>query len=165
MAIAEHAQISGIDTCVSSGRFDEFRLKIKTAIRKANKQDSLFANKAALDSLSISNTLIGRQKEIDQLVSYLIGHKNGFVVPLISVHGRSGSGKSTIVKAVCHNIDDVFCCFVNLGRAKTVFGATNLILSELGIQNIKHAKGLDFAIQKIQDSIEQFDKNTLFVLV
>lgn len=165
MAIAEHAQISGIDACVSSGKFDEFRLQIKTAIRRANKQDSLFANKAALDSLSISNTLIGRQKEIEQLVSYLIGHKKGFVVPVISIHGRSGSGKSTIIKAVCQNIGDVFCCFVNLRKAKTVFGATNLILSELGIQNIKHAKGLDFTIQKIQDAIEQFDKNTLFVLV
>jgi hypothetical protein len=26
MAIAEHAQISGIDMCVSSGKIDEFRL-------------------------------------------------------------------------------------------------------------------------------------------
>ena len=34
MTIAEHAQISGIDTCVSSGKFDEFRLEIKSAIRK-----------------------------------------------------------------------------------------------------------------------------------
>lgn len=34
MAILEHAQISGIDTCVSSGKFDEFRLEIKSASRK-----------------------------------------------------------------------------------------------------------------------------------
>ena len=165
MAIAEHAQISDMDMCVSSGNFDELRNKIKTTIKKVQKQDSLFANKVALDPLSTSNRIIGRQQEIEQLVTYLIGFRKGFVVPLVSIHGRSGSGKSIIIKAVCENIDDVFCCFVNLRKAKTVFGAVNLILAELGIQNIKHAKGLDFAIQQIQDTIEQLDKKNLFVLV
>jgi uridine kinase len=35
----------------------------------------------------------------------LLGYKKGHIVPFISVYGRSGSGKSTIVKYVLENID------------------------------------------------------------
>jgi len=97
----------------------------------------------------------------------LLGYKQGYVVPLISVYGRSGAGKSTVVQFVCENLD-ISYCFVNLRRAKTVFGAANLILAELGQSNLKSAQGLNLAVEKISNSIESIflkEKKKLFVLV
>ena len=89
------------------------------------------------------------------------------MVPLISVYGRSGAGKSTVVRFVCENLD-ISYFFVNLRRAKTVFGAANLILAELGQSNLKSAQGLNFAVEKISSTIESIfekEKKKLFVLV
>jgi ABC-type lipoprotein export system ATPase subunit len=50
----------------------------------------------------------------------LIGYKQGLVVPFVSINGRSGSGKSTVVKFVCENHDqDIPYAFVNLRKAST----------------------------------------------
>lgn len=98
----------------------------------------------------------------------MLGYKQGYVVPLISVYGRSGAGKSTVVRFVCENLDDISYCFVNLRRAKTVFGAANLILAELGEPNLKSAQGLNLAVEKISSAIESIfekEKKKLFVLV
>lgn len=102
-----------------------------------------------------------------ELVGFLVTYKQGFVVPFISVYGRSGSGKSTIVKFVCENLDGVSHCFVNLRKARTVFGCANLILAELGEPNLKSAQGINLAVEKIQNAIMSKligTKNKLFVL-
>lgn len=90
------------------------------------------------------------------------------MIPFVSVYGRSGSGKSTVVKFVCENLDEVKTCFVNLRKAKTIFGCANLILAELGIPNLKSAKGLNVAIDEILSTIDYVmndSKKELFVLV
>ena len=63
-------------------------------------------------------------------------------MPFVSVYGRSGSGKFTVVKFVCENLDDenISYVFVNLRKARTVFGCANLILSELGQPSLKSAQ-------------------------
>jgi len=136
-------------------------------ISKIEKEDSIFSKKAYLDTLSFPPNIVGRQKKTEELVRLLLGYKQGYVVPLLSVYGRSGSGKSTIVKFVCENLDVPYC-FVNLRKAKTVFGASNLILAELGKPNLKSAQGLNLAVENIGNSIisklEQEKKN-FFVLV
>lgn len=137
-------------------------------ISKVSKENSLFAKKAALDSLFFPQKILGRQKQAEQLVRYLLGYKQGYVVPYVSVYGRSGSGKSVVVKFVCDNIDDISYRFVNLRQAKTVFGAANLILAELGILALKSAQGINLAIDAIGKEIEsvlQQEKKKLFVLV
>jgi archaeal cell division control protein 6 len=69
--------------------------------------------------------------------------------------GRSGSGKSTIVKFVCENLDDeISCAFVNLRKAKTIFGCANLVLTELGQPSLKSAQGINIAIEKISNATE-----------
>ncbi|HSB57678.1 MAG TPA: AAA family ATPase [Nitrosopumilaceae archaeon] len=136
-------------------------------ISKIEKEDSIFSKKAYLDTLSFPPNIVGRQKKTEELVRLLLGYKQGYVVPLVSVYGRSGSGKSTIVKFVCENLGVPYC-FVNLRKAKTVFGAANLILAELGKPNLKSAQGLNLAVENIGNSIisklEQEKKN-FFVLV
>jgi len=76
------------------------------------------------------------------------------LVPVISVYGRSGADKSTVVKFVCQNMSDVLLfSFVNLRKTKTVFGCANLILSELGLPNLKSAQGMNKAIDSMEERI------------
>ncbi|HUL51706.1 MAG TPA: AAA family ATPase [Verrucomicrobiae bacterium] len=144
------------------------KAKLEGIISKIEQQDKIFANKSALDIKSFSGKIIGRDKQAEALVKSLLGYKQGYVVPLVSVYGRSGSGKSTLVKFVVSNLDGISYSFVNLRKAKTIFGAANLILSELGMPNIKAAQGINLVIDEIGKSIQSVlsqQSKKLFVLV
>lgn len=127
---------------------------IEGIISKIEKEDSIFAKKAILDPLSFPSKIIGREKQLEQLVRYLMGYRQGYVVPFVSVYGRSGSGKSIVVRFALENIKEISHVFVNLRQAKTVFGAANLILSELGEPNLKSAQGINRVIETIGSTIE-----------
>jgi archaeal cell division control protein 6 len=129
---------------------------LKRIYAEVEKENLLFANKTFLDNLTLPSQIIGREKKAKELVRFLLGYKQGLVVPFISVYGRSGSGKSTIVKFVCENLDeDISYAFVNLRKARTVFGCANLILAELGQPSLKSAQGINTAIEQISNAIEQ----------
>ena len=104
---------------------------IQRMMHDIQEQDKIFRNKAFLDGNAVPSDIIGREKEAKELVRHIMGYKKNFIVPLISVSGRSGSGKSTLVKFVCDNLqDEILYYFVNLRKAKTIFGSVNLILGE-----------------------------------
>jgi archaeal cell division control protein 6 len=129
---------------------------LKRIYAEVEKENLLFADKTFLDNLTLPSQIIGREKKAKELVRFLLGYKQGLVVPLISVYGRSGSGKSTIVKFVCENLDEeVSYAYVNLRKARTVFGCANLILTELGLPSLKSAQGINTAIEQISNAIEQ----------
>jgi cell division control protein 6 len=129
---------------------------LKRISAEVEKENLLFANKNFLDNLTLPSQIIGREKNAKELVRFLLGYKQGLVVPFVSVYGRSGSGKSTIVKFVCENLDeDISYAFVNLRKARTVFGCANLILAELGQPSVKSAQGINTAIEHISNAIEQ----------
>jgi archaeal cell division control protein 6 len=114
-----------------------------------------YANRTLLDSLTLPSQIMGRENKAKELLRFLLGYKQGLVVPFVSVFGRSGSGKSTVVKFVCENLgEEVSYAFVNLRKAKTVFGCANLILAELGEPSLKSPQGMNLAIEKISDAIE-----------
>lgn len=139
---------------------------IKEIIAKIEQENNIFSKKANLDTLSFPDNVIGRQRSQEKLVRLLLQYKQGYLVPFISVYGRSGSGKSTIVRHVCENLDKISFCFVNLRKARTVFGTANLILAELGHASLKSAQGLNMAVDKIEDSIvAKLDKEGKNVLV
>ncbi|WP_166392124.1 hypothetical protein [Candidatus Nitrosotalea sp. TS] len=75
-------------------------------------------------------------------------------MPFISIYGRSGSGKSVITKYVCDNLDGISYAIVNIRQARTIFGATNVILSGLGQQSVRSAQGMHYAIESIGSAIE-----------
>src|SRR5918994_583397 len=157
--------------CVSSGRSVD-KQDLKRISAELEKENLLFANKAFLDNLTLRSQIIGRERKAKELVRFLMGYKQGLVVPFVSVYGRSGSGKSMIVKFVCENLDEdgISYAFVNLRKARTVFGCANLILTELGQPSLKSAQGINTAIQHISNAIEQRlnnkdDNAKLFVLV
>jgi cell division control protein 6 len=130
---------------------------LKRISAEVEKENLLFANKTFLDNLTLPSQIIGREKKAKELVRFLLGYKHGLVVPFISVYGRSGSGKSTVVKFLCENLDDedMSYAFVNLRKARTVFGCANLILTELGQPSLKSAQGINIAIEQISNAIEQ----------
>src|SRR5207247_1732553 len=115
----------------------------------------VFSDKRYLDSLFLPGNIIGRKKQASELITHIESKRHGLVVPLISVYGRSGSGKSTLVKFVSKNmIDTVAMAFVNLRKARSIFGCANLILTELGADSLKSAEGLNKVVDKIGEKIE-----------
>jgi len=133
-------------------------------IFRVESQNQEFADKAYLSTMNMPYSIVGRERPIEELVRILLDYKKGFVVPFVSVYGRSGSGKSTIVKFVCQSLKDemnVDFCFANLRKAKTVFGAANIILGEMNQPNLKSAQGINSCIDKIGESISEL-KSDLF---
>ncbi len=138
---------------------DELNLEKIASIRhKIAKQNSAFSDKKYLDSLFLPSRIIGREKQAEQLLRHLMSLKDGLLVPFISVFGRSGSGKSTILRLVCQGVEDIaVTAFVNLRKSKSVFGCANSILFELGGIPLKSGDGL----AGIVDAIEEKIHNTL----
>jgi len=143
--------------------------KIAQIRKRIQKQNSIFKEKRYLDSLYLPSKIMGREKQAEQLIQHFNSINEGLLVPVISVYGRSGAGKSTIVKFVCENLSDILSSsFVNLRKAKTVFGCANLILSELGLPNLKSADGMNKVIDSVEKRIEEIleiEKKRFFVLV
>jgi cell division control protein 6 len=147
-------------------RLELSKTDIDRMLSEVEKENLLFARKDLLDTLTFPSSIVGRKEKAMELVRLIAGYKKGHVVPFISVYGRSGAGKSTVIRFVCENLDDALCCFVNLRRAKTVFGCANLILGEMGEPSLKSAQGINVAVEKIQGAIESLSKGKrLFVLV
>jgi cell division control protein 6 len=127
---------------------------VQNIIRKIEQENKFFADRSALDSLVFPSTIHGRQVQIEQLVRILSGCKNGSAIPFVSVYGKSGSGKSTLVKYVCEQMSEIETIFVNLRHADTIFGAVNLILSELGLDDIQRTYGLAPVVKTVSDGIK-----------
>ena len=114
----------------------------------------LFKNKMSLETLTTPHgaKLIGRDGELAQLFRLLSPSQNGgHVVPFISVHGKSGTGKSAVVEVVCKSLEQdglLLYRFVNLRRARTVFGCANTILHALGSIPLKSADGMSLALER-----------------
>ena len=92
--------------------------ELKSIMAKVEKEGAIFSKKSSLNTLSaaLPEKIIGRKSETEQLVRHLLGYKQGHIVPVISIYGRSGTGKSTLVRFVCQNISDILVCFTNLRR-------------------------------------------------
>ena len=144
--------------------------ELRKIVKKVKHDNQIFKQKSKLASLSneIPTSLVGRGKQTKQLVRYLMSYEEGMVVPLVSVFGRSGSGKSSLVKFVCSNISDIEYCYVNFRKARTIFGCANLILGAMGHEPIQSAKGMNKAIDTIHDAIKQKmseSEKKLYVLI
>ena len=141
---------------------------IADIVSKVERENLIFANKGALDALSLPTKILGREEQIEKIVRFLLGYRYGHVVPFISIYGRSGSGKTTVVKHVCKEFSEADHEFVNLRRVRTVFGAMNLVLASLGLEPMKGSSGNKIPFEKMQDAISirlEKNKKKLFVLV
>jgi len=143
-------------------------LNLKKISGRIDQEKEIFSNKSYFDSLIFPSQIVGREKEAQKVMKYLLGFKKGFVVPLISVHGRSGSGKSSVLRFISKNFKEISFCFVNLREGKTIFGAANLILKELHEKPITNSRGINDAFDRIKNGIRaklKRERKNVFVLV
>lgn len=106
---------------------------IERMVQEAARENALFADKKKLDGSlpqAAGQPPAGREDKAGELVRALAGCR-GYVAPFVFVYGRTGSGKSTVVKFVCERLPVAYR-MVNLRKARTVFGCASLILEELG---------------------------------
>ena len=143
--------------------------KIKQLVKHLNSKRSTFTDKRFLESLGQPVKTIGRQEEAEKILGTIYPSKDGYMISFVSVYGSSGTGKSTITRLVCDGITDrVSYSFVNLRKAKTIFGCANLILNELDCKSVKSSEGINTAIDSIEKQIVEIlerDKNHHFILV
>ncbi|HJW20446.1 MAG TPA: AAA family ATPase [Candidatus Nitrosotalea sp.] len=138
-------------------------------VSKIEQENLIFANKQALNSLGLPTKILGRAEQMEKLVRLLLGYRQGHVVPFISIYGRSGSGKTTIVQHVIKELAEFDHIFVNLRSAGTIFAATNLILEKLGQDIVRGSNSAGSpAFDRINLAISQrLEKNPkrLFIMV
>ena len=136
-------------------------------ISKVQKEKKVFVKKSALDTSNQPEKIVSRVNEVEKIVRYISDYEQQQTVPLVSIYGRSGTGKSTLVRYVCNYFPEIKLCFVNLRKAKTVFGTINLILNELDQPSLASAQGMNLGMEKIRESIltiTTLEKKKLFVL-
>ena len=142
--------------------------KIQSLQKELNSKNSAFLNKNYLESLGSPNSIIGRENEVRQILK-LLDCQDNYFSPVVSVYGRSGSGKSSVVKFLCENLSNSFSSsYVNLRKARTIFGCANLILTQLDANPVKSHEGISLAIDKIQFQIGETlnrDRKKQFVLI
>lgn len=141
--------------------------ELDSIISKVQKEKKAFVKKSALDTSNQPKKIVSRVNEVEKIVRYVLDYKQQQVVPLVSIYGRSGTGKSTLVRHVCNYFPEIKLCFVNLRKAKTVFGTINLILNELDQPSLASAQGTNLGMEKIREAIlnvTTMDKKKLFVL-
>ena len=115
-------------------------LKIKKIILNILDENNIILNRSLLDPLLTPKTILGRGKESEKNLRYLLTYKQNYVVPMLSIYGRSGSGKSSITKYICENLPDTITFYVNLRKSKTVFF---YVLHFTEIKIILHDMGQD----------------------
>jgi cell division control protein 6 len=141
--------------------------ELDSIINKVQKEKKAFVKKSALDTSNQPEKIVSRVNEVEKIVGYILDYKQQQVVPLVSIYGRSGTGKSTLVRYVCNHFPEIKLCFVNLRKAKTVFGTINLILNELDQPSLASAQGMNLGMEKIREAIlnaMNLERKKLFVL-
>jgi cell division control protein 6 len=142
--------------------------ELDAIISIVEREKKAFLKKDALDTSNQPLTIVSRTEEVMKIARFVLDYKQGYVVPLVSIYGRSGTGKSTLVRHVCNYLPEIKLCFVNLRKTKTVFGGVNLILNELDQPSLTSAQGMNLGMQKIQETIldtMRLQKKKLLVLV
>ena len=141
--------------------------QLDSIINKVQNEKKVFVKKSALDTSNQPEKIVSRVNEVEKIVRYLSDYEQQQTVPLVSIYGRSGTGKSTLVRYVCNYFPEIKLCFVNLRKAKTVFGTVNLILNELDQPSLASAQGMNLGMEKIREAIlniTTLEKKKLFVL-
>lgn len=72
-------------------------------------QDSVFRNKGLLDPEAVidEDRIVGRDEQLDEIITCLRPALEGNRPPNMLLYGPSGTGKSLIINAVCHQVLDL----------------------------------------------------------
>jgi len=116
---------------------------------------SVFEDKSLLSLSYVPDVLVCRDREAEYFAGILTrGVAENFLPPMIRVFGRTGSGKTAVVRSVLEGFSryrgDVFRQFyVNLKSCRTVFSAGNALLSAICGRRVPVNLGLDRVFAEI----------------
>ncbi|WP_115864081.1 Cdc6/Cdc18 family protein [Halorussus litoreus] len=130
--------------------------------------DSVFADKGALDPLADSPEVVAREAQEEQLARLLNGIQDGYLPTSVSIYGPPGTGKTLTTRRVCQEFADRTTEFgaeyVNLKECRTLFSAANEILVGLTGEQKQAYEGLDGVFSAIWDALETYPRWTVLIL-
>ena len=130
--------------------------------------DSVFANKRALDPLTEPAEIVARTDQERQLATILNGVQDGYLPPTVSIYGPPGTGKTLTTRRLCRAFaarhDQVAVEYVNLKECRTLFSAANeILLALIGEQKGAYA-GLDGVFTSMWAALEEYPAWTVLLL-
>jgi cell division control protein 6 len=131
----------------------------------------LFKNKGALNLDRLTVEVVGRNEEAERLRNILKGTEQDYLPKVISVFGPPGSGKTLVTRRVCSDYEkesggNFKFFYINLGEAKTVFSATNSILTAVGGTPKSSRVGLDGVMNDFWEKVRELGQAGMkFLLV
>lgn len=120
---------------------------------------SVFEDKSLMSLSYVPDDLVCRDRQEEYFASMLTrGVAENFLPPMIRVFGRTGSGKTAVVRSVLERFSryrgEVFRQFyVNLKSCRTVFSAGNALLSAICGRRVPVNLGFDRAFTEIWDEL------------
>jgi len=130
--------------------------------------ESVFADKGALDPLADPADIHARETQERDLATILTGVHDGYLPPTVSVYGPPGTGKTLTTRRVCREFaarhDAIAMEYVNLKECRTLFSAANEILSALTGEKKGAYEGLDGVFTGIWDALEMYPAWTVLIL-
>ena len=130
--------------------------------------ESVFADKGALDPLAAPAEIYARESHERDLATILTGVHDGYLPPTVSVYGPPGTGKTLTTRRVCREFaqrhDQVAVEYVNLKECRTLFSAANEILHALTGAKKGAYEGLDGVFTGIWDALEMYPAWTVLIL-
>ena len=121
---------------------------------------SVFRDKGVLSLSYVPEFLVCREKEEEYFAKILIrGVNENFLPPMVRVFGRTGSGKTAVVRSVLERFSryrgkDFRWFYVNLKNCRTVFSASNAVLSAICGRRLPVNLGLDRVFAEIWSEVE-----------
>jgi orc1/cdc6 family replication initiation protein len=130
--------------------------------------DSVFADKSALDPLAEPEEILAREEQERQLATLLNGVHEGYLPTTVSIYGPPGTGKTLTTRRVCEafaaRTDGVAVEYVNLKECRTLFSAANEIHVELTGERLGAYEGLDGVFEGIWNALEGYPEWTVLIL-
>lgn len=129
---------------------------------------SVFADKQALDPLATPATIQGRAPQEHKLATILNGLIEGYLPPTVAIHGPPGTGKTVTTRRVAaefaHRHDTIAVEYVNLKESRSIFSAANEIHLELTGDKRGAYEGLDGVFEGIWEALEDYPEWTVLIL-
>lgn len=130
--------------------------------------ESVFADKGALDPLAEPDDIHARADQERQLATDLNGVHEGYRPPTVSIYGPPGTGKTTTTRRVCREFatrpDALAVEYVNLKECRSLFSTANEIHFELTGEKLGAYDGLDGVFAGIWPALADYLDWTILLL-